>query len=72
MKLFGNKHSGGGHSGGKRASKTTRHGFNDDTADLDISAVRAAYDAASADKNTDRIVRKNKKKPLIIKYVILK
>lgn len=62
MKLFGNKHSGGGHSGGKRASKTTRHGFNDDTADLDISAVRAAYDAASADKNTDRIVRKNKKK----------
>ncbi|MGE4353105.1 MAG: LCP family protein [Oscillospiraceae bacterium] len=62
MKLFGNKHS-------KRKlpdnhaqdADMVSSGF-DDTADLDITAVHAAYEAAAAEKNTDQIVKKHKKK----------
>ncbi|MGI6028790.1 MAG: LCP family protein [Candidatus Heteroscillospira sp.] len=61
MKLFGNKHSKHAPAPGRKSSRTTRSGFNQDTADLDIAAVRAAYEAASADKNTENIVKKHKK-----------
>ncbi len=57
MKLFGNKHA----SRKKTASRTTASGFNQDTADLDVTAVRAAYEAASAEKRTEKIVKKHKK-----------
>lgn len=61
MKLFGNKHAGHKASSKGRASRTTSTGFNQDTADLDVTAVRAAYEAAAADKKTDQIVKKHKK-----------
>ncbi len=61
MKLFGNKHTSRKAQEKRHASRTTRSGFNQDTADLDIIAVRAAYEAASADKKTEQIVKKHKK-----------
>jgi len=67
MKLFGNSRSTRHQT--DRKSKTTRTGFNSDTAELDITAVRAAYEAASADKQTEQIVKKRNKNRL--KAVVL-
>ena len=75
MKLFGNKQS--KRDVPEKRSQTTNItslGF-DDTADLDITAVKAAYEAAAAEKNTDQLVKKHKKnrakKALVIILIIL-
>ena len=74
MKLFGNKHSGSGHSR-TSPSRKTRTGFNDDTAELDVTAVRRAYDEAAAGKKTEQLVKKHKKnrwkKVLLVVVIIL-
>lgn len=62
MKLFGNKNSGRKASDRKpQTYKTTSTGFNEDTADLDITAVRAAYEQASVDTQTEKLVKKHKR-----------
>lgn len=76
MKLFGNNNkSSHSKNGTKPKSRTTSSGFGQDTAELDVAAVRAAYDAASAEKKTGQIVEAKKKsklkKLLIILAVIL-
>lgn len=57
MKLFGNRNPKNTDSN----KKITSSGF-DDTAELDVTAVRKAYEAAAAEKKTDVIVKQNKKR----------
>lgn len=74
MKLFGNKSAKHQDTSKKiRENKVISSDFND-TAELDVTAVRAAYEAASAEKKTDVIVRKNKKskrKIILIALLVL-
>ena len=61
MKLFGSKRSGHAAKRQTRNSRTTYTGF-EDTEELSVAAVRAAYDAASAEERTDAYVRKHRKR----------
>lgn len=71
MKLFGNngsKHQGGSKKiNDKKSIKSDASG----TAEIDVVAVRAAYEVASADKKTDKIVKKKKKNKLKIVLIVL-